>query len=77
MSETFLNSSISYDDNRVNIGYSLLRADHRSNTKKGVVCIYYKDFLPIMKKDDIIDLKECLVMGITVDNKKNFFYVPL
>ena len=45
-SETFLDSSIPNDDNRINIaGYSLLRADHSSNTKKGGVCIYYKDFV--------------------------------
>ena len=54
VSETFLDSSISNDDNRINIaGYSLLRADHRSNTKKGGVCIYYKNFLPLIKTDDI------------------------
>ena len=46
-----------------------LRADHPSNLKKEGVCIYYKDFLPVIKKDDITDLKECLV---TVDNGKKF-----
>ena len=46
-----------------------LRADHPSNLKKEGVCIYYKDFLPVIKKDDITDLKECLV---TVDNGKHF-----
>ena len=51
LSETFLDSSIPNDDHRINIaGYSLLRADHPSNTKKGSVCIYYKDFLPVIKK---------------------------
>ena len=37
----------------------------------GAVCIFYKDFLPIIKKDNIVDLKECLVTEITVD--KSFF----
>ena len=32
-------------------------ADHSSNTKKGGACIYYKDFLLVMEKDDIINLK--------------------
>ena len=74
LSETFLDSSIPNDDHRINIaGYSLLRADHPSNTKKGGFCIYYKDFLPLIKKDDITDLKECLVMEIIVDGKKCFF----
>ena len=71
LSETFLNSSIPNDENRINIaGYSLLRADHPSNTKKGGVCVYYKDFLLLIRKYDITDLKECLVMEITVENEK-------
>ena len=71
LSETFLDSSIPNDENRINIaGYSLLRADHPSNTKKGGVCVYYKDFLPLIRKYDITDLKECLVMEITVENEK-------
>ena len=71
LSETFLNSSIPNDENRINIaGYSLLRADHPSNTKKGGVCVYYKDFLLLIRKYDITDLKKCLVMEITVENEK-------
>ena len=34
------------------VGYSLVRADHPSNTKNGGFCIYYKDFLPLTKNDD-------------------------
>ena len=48
--ETFLDPSIPNDENRINIaGYSMLRADQPNNTKKGGVCIYYKDFLPPKK----------------------------
>ena len=69
LSEIFLDSSIPNDDNRLSIaGYSLLRAGHPSNRKKGGACIYYKDFLPLIKKDNFTDLKECLVMEITFDN---------
>ena len=72
-SETFLDSSISNDEIRINIArYSLIKADHPSNTKKGSVCIYGKDILPLIKKNDITDLKKCLVMKITVDNVKCF-----
>ena len=57
LSETFLDSTIPNDDNRIKIaGYSLVRADHLSNTKKGGVCTYYEDFLPVIKKDDITDI---------------------
>ena len=38
--ETHLDSSVSKDDNGLSIkGYSLIRADHPSNTKTGGVCI--------------------------------------
>ena len=70
----FLNLSILNDANRINIsGYLLIKADHPSNIKKGGTRIYYKDFLALLKKDDITDLKECLVTEITVDNEKCFY----
>ena len=28
-------------------GYNLIRADHPNNTKRGGVCIYYKESLPV------------------------------
>ena len=49
LSEIFLDSSIDISDTRININdYSLLRADHPSNTKHGGVCIYYKNYLPFI-----------------------------
>ena len=46
ISETFLNNT--YEDNHLNLnGYSLLHADHPSNAKRGGVCIYYKENLPL------------------------------
>ena len=60
-SETFLDSSIPIDDNRLNIpGYSMMRTAHPSNTKRGGLCLYYKEHLPIMRRGDISNLKECL-----------------
>ena len=39
LSETFLDSTVSQDDENIMInGYSLLRADHPSNSKRGGVC---------------------------------------
>ena len=67
-------SSISNDDERVHIkGYNLLRTDHPSNQKRGSVCMYYKEHLPIIKRDDLCTLKECLVTEIRVHKKKFFF----
>ena len=46
LSETFLNTSYSNDDTRLHLpGYSLIRADHPSDLKRGGVCIYYKENL--------------------------------
>ena len=43
ISETFLNSSIQTNDDRISIdGYNLIRADHPSDLKEGGVGIYYK-----------------------------------
>ena len=62
---TFLDSSISDDDPRIALnGYNLLRCDHPSNSKKGGVCIYFKDHLPLTKKSGITRLSECLVYSI-------------
>ena len=73
LSKTFLDSSISNDNNKINIPeYSLIRADHPSNTKKEGVSIYYKNFSALIKKDHITDLKKRLVTEITVDNEKCF-----
>ena len=46
LSETFLDSST--PSNLIDIeGYILLRADHPGNIKRGGVCIYYKECLPV------------------------------
>ena len=55
LSETFLFSSIDISDTRINInGYSLLRADHPSNTKRGGVCMYYKNYLHVVRRTDLV-----------------------
>ena len=47
ISETYLDSSITFDDSNLEIlGYTLIRSDHPSNSKPGGVCIYYKSALP-------------------------------
>ena len=74
LSEIFLDSSIPIGESRLSIpGYSMMRADHPSNTKRGGVCLYYKEHLPIIQGDDISNLKECLVTEITVKNERCFF----
>ena len=46
LSETFLNNTYENKDLNLN-GYNLLRADHPSNSKKGGICIYYKEILAL------------------------------
>ena len=65
ISETFLDSDYSIDDQRLSIkGYVMIRSDHPSNTKTGGVCIYYKEHLPFVRRNDISIIDECLVLLI-------------
>ena len=65
LTEIFLNSSILSDDNRIKIDeYYLIRSDHPSVSKKGGVCIYYKEHIPLILRDDISTLDNCLVTEI-------------
>ena len=53
-SETFLDSSIEASDSNINIsGYNSLRSDHPSNIREGGVCMFYKDYLPVIRRDDL------------------------
>ena len=40
---------------------------------RGGVCIYYKDHLPIIKRNDLCQLHECLVTELRIGKKKCFF----
>ena len=68
LSKTFLDSST--PDNLVDIqGYNLVRTDHLDNTKRGGVCIYYKESLPVR----VINLpyfKEALVLDLSFNIQK-------
>ena len=47
LSETYLNSETSPDDDNLEIpGYNIIRKDDPPNTKRGGVCVYYKNTLP-------------------------------
>ena len=50
-----------------------MRADHPSNKKRGGVCIYYKEILPVIERDDLCNLNECLVLEIRIGGEKCFF----
>ena len=58
LSETYLDSSI--DDENL--------ADHPSNKKRGGICIYYKNFLPL-KLTGVRLLDECIAFDLIISNK--------
>ena len=47
----------------------MISAYHPSNIYRGVVCIYYEEYLPLIRKTDIRKLNECIVTAITVNNE--------
>ena len=69
LSEIYLDSSnLSHNENFTFSGYNVVRADHPSNTKKGGVCIYFKNSLPL-KVLDIQLLQECINFEIKIADK--------
>ena len=69
LSETYLNSSFPVnDENLVIQGCNLVRCDQFSNSKRGGVCIYYKDFLPL-KIIDIQYLQERINFHLIIGDK--------
>ena len=73
LSETCLDSTVPLDDDNLVIsGYNLIRSDHPSNTKRGGVCLYYKNYLPL-RVLNISYLKECLNFELKIGNKSCTF----
>ena len=60
---------LSDNDNLQIPGYILIRVNYPSNQKRGGICIYHKDFLPI-KVNNISCLKECLNFNLGVYGKQ-------
>ena len=74
LSETFLDSTIPNDDVNIQINvYSLLRADHQNNIKRVGVCIYFKKLLPLIRRNDVTNTKDCITTEINVNSEKFFF----
>ena len=69
LSETYLNSETSPDDDNLEIpGYNIIRKDRPSNTKRGGICVYYKNALPF-KIINIKCLQECITFEIRIERK--------
>ena len=72
--ETFLDSTLDLNEENINIDdYFILGADHPSNNKPGGVCIYFKQSLPLIRRDDLSTMQEAIVTEISVENEACFF----
>ena len=72
LSETFLNSSIPPNNERLYIeGYKLIRADNYSDSKKGSASIHYKEFLAV-RSAEVKNLNECVIFEVYIKNKKGY-----
>ena len=64
LSEMYLSPSVSSTLNSFNIdGYNIVRSDHPSGSKRGRVCCYFKESLPITIWR-ITPMTECLVLDM-------------
>ena len=52
---------------------NIYRSDHPGDTKIGVVCLYYRDELPIKRRTDLELLQEMIVSEISLSRKKIIF----
>ena len=75
ISESFLDSTISDDDNILHMeGYNLTRADHPDNIKRGGVCLYFKKSLAL-RKIQLSHITECLLSEVHVKGQVGFTIV--
>ena len=57
-----------FDDENLKIeGHNIVRSDYPSNSRRGGVCIYYKQSLD-PKMLDIKYLQECIVFQVLIGN---------
>ena len=75
LSETYLDSSISFNDGSLDVpGYTLVSADNPNNTKRGGVCIYNLNSLPL-KVLDIQSSSECVTIEKNIVKNCATFFV--
>ena len=75
ISETSPDSSVAQSSEEVQInGYSLIKPNHPSDSKRGSVCLYYKESLAV----EVIHLtgpSECILYEVSIENCKAFIAV--
>ena len=75
ISEMYFDSSILEGDSSFQLdGYKVIRADHPSNTKRGGVCIYYKESLSV-RALNLTNITECIICEVSIQNCKGYIGV--
>lgn len=63
--------SLNSEDDRLKIeGYNLIRLDHPSGLNKGSACVYYKEHISFIRRNNLCTLSNCLVNKIRLENEK-------
>ena len=56
----FLDTTVpQHDENTMINSYSLTKANHPNNSKHEGICLYLKDHLPLIRRNDLNILQEC------------------
>ena len=72
LSESYQDWSVPSDNDSLYIrDYKLVRADTSGNIKRGDVCIYFKEFLPVQCLPNPY-LKECLIFEVSINSKRGY-----
>ena len=72
ISETFFDPSIQEGDKNIQLDdCNLLRADHPSNSKRGGVCIFYKETLGVCIVKSL-SFNECIICEVSIQNSKSY-----
>ena len=72
--EIHLNDTIDCSKLDIN-GYTFMNSNHLHNVKRGGVGLYVRNSFPVIRREDLAVLPECIVCEIHLDNKKYFFTV--
>ena len=73
--ETYLDVSVMHNNENLQLdGYSLIRSDHPSYSKRGGVCLYYKESLGV-KIINLSACNECILCEVLIENCNGFIAV--
>ena len=73
----FFDPSVQEGDKNIQLdGYNLLRADHPSNSKRGGVCIFYKETLGVCIVKSL-SFNECIICEVSIQNSKGYVGVVI